>query len=163
MNENIRKAIREIYKNYLPILLKQKPSRIDPYIFPFDIPMTPIEENVWGDIRNIGLPFFMQVPVGPYFIDFGDPINKIGIEVDGKEFHQDLEKDESREKELNGMGWIIYRIPGNVTFKTRQDYIPDGYAESEHDEGDLQKRLESFYSECAEGILTQIKTKHYNQ
>jgi len=39
--------------------------------------MSPIEFNVWSDIRSNGLMFYPQFPVLNYFIDFADPIRKI--------------------------------------------------------------------------------------
>ncbi len=152
MEASLRKAIRAAYKEYLPIILKRYPNRIDPYIFDFDVPLTPIEQNVWTDIRYIGLPFFMQVPVAGYFIDFADPVKKIGIEVDGKEWHMNVKKDQERENELVALGWTIYRIPGRVTFKTQQDY--------EDHSGNIDP---NFYYECSEGILRRIEKKHYRK
>ncbi len=80
---------------------------------------SPIEKNVWHDIRTIGLPLYPQFPVKQYFIDFADPIKKIGIEVDGKKWHSDLEKDQQRQREIEHEGWEIYRIDGKDTFKDR--------------------------------------------
>lgn len=45
--------------------------RINPYWLNWDF--TPIERELWNDIRGKGLPFYPQIPVGPYFLDFGDP------------------------------------------------------------------------------------------
>ncbi len=77
---------------------------------------TPIEDNVWADIRYLGLKFYPQFPVGRFFIDFADPVNKIGIEVDGVAWHLDKEKDERRTAILNKFGWRIIRIKGRDTY-----------------------------------------------
>ena len=128
----LREAIRSQYKLLMPFIEKYYPC-YDPYIFDFDIPLTPIEENVWTDIRFTGLPIkCMQFPVKQYFIDFADPIKNIGIEVDGRRYHTDKDKDRKRQEEIEAEGWTIYRIEGWQTVR-----------------------------ECSEGIIRYIQDKHY--
>lgn len=73
---------------------------------------TPIESSLWTDIRCYGLDLWPQLPVGRFFVDFGNPVAKVAIECDGKEFHQDKAKDDARDAELEAMGWEVLRIPG---------------------------------------------------
>jgi very-short-patch-repair endonuclease len=85
--------------------------------------MSPIEKNVWEDIRYYGLPFYPQIPCGRYFIDFADPYRQIAIEVDSKEYHQDKQKDLERENYLRKNGFItILRFRGKDTFANLEDY-----------------------------------------
>lgn len=161
MDIELRRKIRETYEFIMPLLVEGK-FKFGPYIFDFHIPLTPIEENVWDDIRYLGLPFYMQFPAGPYFIDFADPVKKIGIEVDGKEWHKDLEKDQMREDILIKMGWTIYRIPGWMTFKKHEDFFPIGYFYDEYCEDDYESRMREYYTVSSEGILERIKEKHYS-
>lgn len=113
-----RGKIREAYK---PVMDDLKAGiRRDVYaIWPHDwyAYMSPIEWNVWQDIRSYGLPLYPQVPCGKYFIDFADPHRGVAIEVDGKEWHQDTEKDAEREAYItsHGFGHFI-RFSGNITF-----------------------------------------------
>lgn len=119
MNKNLRKIIRETYRECLPEIEKNYPN-FDPYIFDWTSVFTPIENNVWADIRYLGCPIKCpQFPVSGYFIDFADPVRKIGIEVDGKEWHssqEQIEKDQKREAILKKFGWTIYRIEGAKTY-----------------------------------------------
>lgn len=103
------KVIRERYKFWKP--------RDDPYNF-FDWYkiFSPAERLVWADIRFHGLRFYPQYPAGRYFIDFADPVEKIGIEVDGEQYHQDFKKDDARQKDLERMGWKIVRISGSEVY-----------------------------------------------
>lgn len=73
--------------------------------------LTPIEEPIWEDIRRCGLPMWPQLPVGRFFVDFGNPIKRVAIECDGQKFH-DARRDAARDAELLSMGWSVYRIPG---------------------------------------------------
>lgn len=110
--------IRDFYYKNVEAKLKAanyRGMRISPYWINWQF--TPIEFNVWCDIRNIGIPFYPQIPVLNYFIDFADPCKKIGIEVDGKEFHHDKGKDQKRDLKLQKEGWKIIRIPGSLSFK----------------------------------------------
>lgn len=72
---------------------------------------TPIEAALWHEIRRQNLAMWPQLPVGKYFVDFGNPELKIAIECDGEEFH-DWEQDARRDREMQAMGWQLYRIPG---------------------------------------------------
>jgi very-short-patch-repair endonuclease len=73
---------------------------------------TPIESALWTDIRCYGLDLWPQLPVGRFFVDFGNPVAKVAIECDGKAFHRDAAKDQARDEELEAMGWEVIRIPG---------------------------------------------------
>ncbi|MFA5898050.1 MAG: DUF559 domain-containing protein [Hyphomicrobium sp.] len=88
---------------------------IDPYSWDMGkhmIFMTPIEENFWADCREADLILYPQYPACGYFLDFANPVAKVGIECDGKAFHTDKERDAFRQSVLEKNGWIIYRITG---------------------------------------------------
>jgi len=112
-----RQQIREAYKNWKP------------YSSPYDYckngwdKMTPIENNVWSDIRYLGLRFYPQYPIGKYFVDFADPQKKIVIEVDGHDYHQDKERDLERQVEIAKLGWDIHRIDGKETYGESTEYL----------------------------------------
>lgn len=88
---------------------------IDPYLWDCSkqmIFMTPIELNFWADCRNENLVLYPQYPACGYFMDFANPVAKVGIECDGKIFHTDKEADAYRQHVLESEGWTIYRITG---------------------------------------------------
>lgn len=104
--------IREYYALIAPIL--EDGQRFDPYLP--GIKMTPIETDVWIEIRCIGLPFYPQYPVGRRFVDFGDPQARIAIEVDGAAFHTP-EGDAQKDAELKAEGWRVIRITGKNAYR----------------------------------------------
>lgn len=116
MNPDRFREIRQAYADVMPKLLAH--GRIDPYFYPWE--MTTIEGYAWEDIRGQGLPLYPQFPVLDYFIDFGDPRLKIGVELDGEAFH-DRERDLNRDQRLWREGWRIFRIPGRETLPTPYD------------------------------------------
>jgi very-short-patch-repair endonuclease len=154
--------IREAYGFMLPKLINgiSKGYLPSPYFFTWKF--TPIEENVWFDIRGLGLPFYPQLPVLNFFIDFGDPFHKIGIEWDGKLWHQDKEKDRIRDTKLAKEGWRIYRFTGAKTYVNEEDFfediIDDGYESSKQER---QAREAEFAMESTTGFLQQLRKEHY--
>lgn len=106
--------IREYYRMVEPLLLEG--YRLSPYELGLGEKLTPIEYALWSDIRYMGLPFYMQYPVGRRFVDFGDPRMKIAIEADSAKWHTP-EKDLIRDRELRNEGWRVFRIGGSDCFK----------------------------------------------
>jgi len=102
--------ILQYYKMAEPAILNG--TRIGPYGIGLDNYLTPIERALWNDIRCMGLPFYMQYPVGRRFVDFGDPVYQIAIEADGKEFHTP-EKDAAKDRDLEREGWRVFRVTGH--------------------------------------------------
>lgn len=59
----------------------------------------------------------LEYQVDYYFIDIAFPELKFGVELDGKEFHQNKERDESRDEYLKNKGWEIMRIPSEFCWR----------------------------------------------
>jgi very-short-patch-repair endonuclease len=103
--------IRDAYQLMLPRIME---GNANPYFLNWDF--TPIERLAWMDIRGSGLPLYPQFPVGRVFIDFADPVLKIGVELDGAAFHQHA-RDYARDASLAKQGWRIFRVPGREAVK----------------------------------------------
>jgi very-short-patch-repair endonuclease len=78
--------------------------------------LTPIERALWHDIRAEDLVLYPQFPVGRFFVDFGNPICRVAIECDGERWHQDAQRDAERQRQIEAMGWAVYRITGRDCF-----------------------------------------------
>jgi very-short-patch-repair endonuclease len=117
-------VIRAAYNYYLPSILAAARTghSINPNIVTWEF--SPIEDNAWGQIRALGLPFYPQFPILDYFADFADPLRKIAIELDGKKFH-DKKRDDIRDSRLHKEGWKIYRITGRIASR----YLEDVFSE----------------------------------
>jgi very-short-patch-repair endonuclease len=150
---NIRKAYAAVMPEWLATYEATGDMRHDPYFM--DWQFTPIERNVWGDIRQLGLPFFPQLPALNYFLDFGNPFLKIGIECDGKAWH-DADLDRARDKRLAADGWMIFRLEGHECCRIIDT---DAYDEDEsnHDKPDL----DGYYGTTSEGLLRAIKYTYF--
>lgn len=150
-------SIRAVYAMALPEWMDEYERTgnmfHDPYLMDWD--MSPIERNVWGDIRDMCLPFYPQMPALNYFLDFGNPFLKIGIECDGKEWH-DAERDRERDARLARAGWMIFRLKGHEC--VRQVSIHRDCS----DEEITPRELERHYGATSEGVLRAIKAKYFS-
>ena len=147
--------IRKMYSELLPAWIleyeKTGDMRQDPYFMNWEF--TPIEEMVWRDIRTFGIPFFPQIPVLNYFLDFGCPFLKIGIECDGKAWHShDLDK--ARDARLAAEGWMIFRIEGHECKR-----FIDPWDECEEENSQL---IKDYFMTTSEGIISAIKRKYFD-
>lgn len=115
---------------------------------------TPIEYDTWNAIRGVGkCPLYPQYPVANYFLDFGNPFLKVGVECDGRDFHMDKKKDNDRDYKLRKLGWKIYRISGSDIWRVP----PVEYYELAHQlPKDRKRLLEEFYDSTIEGLIKAL-------
>lgn len=85
---------------------------IDPYEVNWIPLFTPIEYGLWYDIRDCNAVLYPQYPVGRFFVDFANPVAKVVVECDGAAYHQDKAKDDARQREIESLGWKVFRITG---------------------------------------------------
>jgi Protein of unknown function (DUF559) len=115
--------VRQAYMEMADIVLDaaRRGNIAQPYFLPWDQfwEKSPPEFDTWWSIRYYGLPLYPQYPILNYFVDFGDPWQRIGIEADGRNYH-DEGKDLRRDEELFEIGWKVFRIPGA---QTRPEYL----------------------------------------
>lgn len=106
--------IKKHYESINLLIYKEKSNEwaVDPYACDEYVSFTPIEKALWHDIRSADLVLYPQYPIGRYFVDFANPKAKVAIECDGKQYHQNLEKDLKRQREIESLGWVMYRISG---------------------------------------------------
>lgn len=131
-----RKQIREAYKKWRPYT--------SPYSY-FDWRFSPAESKFWYDIRTTcPAILYPEFPVLNYFIDFADPVRKVGFEVDGRDYHsspEQIKKDRERQKRVEAEGWEIIRIPASAVqkdFYALQEEYRLKIEEAEY-EGDYEK------------------------
>lgn len=122
---------------------------------------SPIEDMAWGEIRAHSLPFWPQYPIGNYFADFADPIKKIVIECDGREFHS-RSKDLARDQYMNGQGWRVYRISGadcNRILQSPWEVIGD--MALEEDCAEAERLIREWMHSTIDGLVASIATVHF--
>lgn len=115
-------AVRAYYEFVQPDLNRAKPWAwaYDPYEVDWPRVFTPIESALWCDIRSWGIPMYPQYPMEVldegrprvFYADFANPLRRVAIECDGKDFHSDAAKDKRRDELLRRAGWTVYRFTG---------------------------------------------------
>lgn len=116
--------IRRHYREFGPIT-ESNEWKGGPYTWDYygsGISFTPIESALWSDIRAEDLVMYPQLPVGRYFVDFGNPVEKVAIECDGFQWHLDKARDAARQREIEALGWTVYRISGADCFSEVEEY-----------------------------------------
>jgi hypothetical protein len=156
--------VRQAYMEMADIVLDAaRRSRIaQPYFLPWEQfwQRSPPEFGVWWSIHYYGrMPLYPQYPILNYFVDFGDPWQRIGIEVDGKQYH-DAGKDLRRYKELLEIGWKIFRIPAA---ETSSEYLgPDDEFRRLYEDVQ-QDRLSRWLLKTSDGVVRALKTIYYER
>ncbi len=129
----------------------------DPYFYKWKF--SPAECIAWQYIRSFGPPLYPQVPIDKYFIDFANPVNKIGLEIDGKEWHN-KGKDLIRDTKLKKLGWTIFRATGSETYKYQEEEFED---EIDAEEGLQWTKKYNYYLEHSlEGLLRCIRYIYFD-
>lgn len=149
------KALAENYRNYQKQVDAGFASWMhgDPYqIADWVTLFSPIEYDAWSEIRGYGLALWPQLPVGKFFVDFGNPVAKIALECDGREFH-DPAKDRARDAALNEMGWRVFRVTGSECYQTR---VMDDPADH-HGADDYEEFMEEYDAKTIVPVIREMK------
>lgn len=146
-------TIRKGYEEITPVLMANKGRGVSPYsVMDWFTKFTPIEDDAWQCIRGRGVPLYPQYPVLKYFLDFGNPYFKIGLELDGAQWH-DYRKDKARDEALHREGWKIFRVPGSEAVK--QVPLPEEFEQLDHDSPEYEK-ASSAWLNSIDGVVASI-------
>jgi very-short-patch-repair endonuclease len=153
---------QQIFKTYYNIfndrILKaaERGKWFRPYFIDFTRYFTPIEREAWNAIRSSRIILYPQYPVLNYFLDFGNPYLKIGLEMDGKEFHN-AEKDFIRDTKLLNEGWKIFRVTGSEAVRP----VREIYDHTDEYEVRMTKCMN--IHNTVEGIINAIYYVYFNK
>ena len=145
--------------------LIQAGARVSPYWANWDF--TPIEQVLWDDLRFYGLPFYPQVPVGRSFVDFGDPVLRIALEADGRDFH-DRHDDTWRDQRLYSQHqWRVFRVSGSqIKGTASNDPNPFETTSPEERDADWERFTWDLYHWAktdSRGVVWAIHELHYRR
>lgn len=150
--------IRDLYREVTPEIVKYN-GWTDPYFVDWLRLFTPIEYLGWQEVRGNAMHMYPQYPAGRYFLDFADPLNKIAVECDGKQWHDEA-MDRRRDGELFELGWCVYRATGSEC--TRVVQPPAEYEEQHAEEPDYD-HLRRWYMDTVDGLCESIRAVHYGK
>lgn len=165
------KAIRLYYSLYEERIVNHckndRYTYYDAYAVDWVSLFTPIEQKAWSSIRSKGgLVLYPQYPVLGYFIDFANPLLKIGLELDGKQYHV-KERDSKRDYELSVLGWRIYRVTGsemnNNSYKDFYDFEEDELFDEYNNCDDAWSEIKNWILYSGDGVIEAIKHVHFSR
>ncbi|WP_167342066.1 hypothetical protein [Nonlabens sp. SY33080] len=113
-----------------------------------------LEKRTWEDISYINVPLYPQYPVKNFFIDFANPDLKIGLEVDGSNYH-DIERDFKIDTKLAKFDWKIYRSPYSESKREYMDIID--LEKNEITGSEKQEAIEHWIMKTTNGLIHAIK------
>jgi hypothetical protein len=148
--------IKRAWAHHLPRMEKDYQEkdclRYDPYFYDWIPLFSPIESNVWSDIRYHGAPLYPQFPTNGFFLDFANPMRKIAVECDGASYHN-YDKDMLRDRKLIDDGWLIFRVTGREC----NNYMDDVFCrEPDDNESEHKAQLWKWFMNTSEGLIYSI-------
>ena len=159
-------AIRCLYEWQTPKIMRAQCDEtcIDPYVLDWLSIFTPIEKDAWHSIRCSGVPLYPQYPVGNVFVDFGDPVKKIALECDGKDWH-DKEKDAKRDAKLFDLGWTVFRVTGSECKRQACDllYLRYDLYDGVIDDQQFEDAIAKWVTETSDGVIKAIASHYYGR
>ena len=157
--------IRKGYEKLLPDIMRASAEgrRISPY-FVMDTDwmslFTAIEQQAWITIRGRGVALYPQFPVLDYFVDFANPFHRIGLELDGAQWHEE-DKDTARDERLAWHGWRIFRVPGREAFKSWKDR--DDFQFGQRGSKEYEDAVRSWLHDTSDGVIYALDAVYFRR
>lgn len=152
---------RQMYMELIPYIMERAKFDVVTPIIPYaiDWKFSPIEEMAWCSIRCHYMALYPQFPVFNYFIDFANPYLRIGVEMDGKDYHN-REKDAVRDEMLWRYGWRIFRIPGKECYLKYRSLAEIHESRFEDNEDDDREEIE-WLTKSSDGLFYALKEVYF--
>ncbi|WP_162427684.1 DUF559 domain-containing protein [Pontibacter pudoricolor] len=159
--------IRQMYMELMPEIIsaarRDIAIPISPYFLDWSSHFSPIEFHAWCSIRAMRIALYPQFPLFNYFVDFANPYLRIGLELDGKDYH-DVDKDKQRDELLYKFGWKIFRVQGK---ETNTEYKESGEIESDYidfqDENQRYNDLSNWLLNTSDGVINALRIVYFEK
>jgi very-short-patch-repair endonuclease len=150
---------RQLYMENIPFILEASRKDIkrwsESYLLNWNRFLSPIERTAWNSIRETShIPLYPQFPVFNFFIDFANPLIRIGLELDGKNYHS-TKMDLQRDLKLSRFGWKIFRVTGA---ETKVKYLDRSELEEREIVGqEKYNAIENWIMNTSDGLIQSLK------
>lgn len=152
------KLTKDTEKQNKPNKWKNLPA----YITDWNAYFNEIEKKLWGDIRSIGIFLYPKYPIDKYFIAFGNPFIKIGINI---EYNNQKFDDNLKIAKLKELGWTIYTIKSKNTLESAEDFYNRVNKSDVYFGEILTEERDSFIQENhlinSECLIYYLRTKYF--
>ena len=165
--------IRQVWQEHMPTVMGAPADRwVAPYFVDWDF--SPAEYAAWSALRCSShiAPLYPQVPVFNWFVDFGNPRRRIGLEVDGEKWHTPA-KDRERDLQLWGQDWRIFRVPAREflsndaselwrRYEDRCEWLlSDGRDPERENDSDVLTIAEDYMMHTGDGVVDAIAAQYF--
>ena len=85
--------------------------------------LSPIEFQLYEEMRRKGLLPSLQYCVEGYFVDFAFPDVRVAVEADGAEFHGEQQRDHDKKRDfhLRRAGWKVMHFRGSTIYQKSEN------------------------------------------
>jgi very-short-patch-repair endonuclease len=165
--------IRQVWQEHMPTVMAAPADQwVDPYFVDWDFSRA--ESATWSALRSSThiAPLYPQVPVFNWFVDFGNPRRRVGLEVDGKQWHTP-EKDRERDQQLWSQDWRIFRVPAREflsddsgelwqRYEERCEWLrSDGRDPQEESDPEILEIAEAYMLTTGNGVVEAIAAQYF--
>ncbi|MFO1317319.1 MAG: DUF559 domain-containing protein [Burkholderiales bacterium] len=154
----IRQAYMEQMPHVMAMAARDARQFVDPYLLDWLAYLSPIEQSAWLSIRRRGVPLYPQFPLFNYFIDFANPYFRVGLELDGRDWH-DPTKDEERDQLLAQYGWRIFRVSGAEAVNEYEHPIELEGRDADHTT--TQQEISAWLMSTCDGVVESIDQVYF--
>jgi len=87
--------------------------------------LSPIEFQLYEEMRRKGLFPYLQYCIEGYFVDFAFPSVRVAVEADGAAFHGEMQyhHDKQRERIIRRAGWKVMRFRGSTIHQKPENCV----------------------------------------
>lgn len=152
---------RRIYEDLTPRILETAEShgvRKWMYAYSYDwiSHFSDAEDACWCSIRSKKVVLYPQYPLMNYLLDFGNPFLKIGLEIDGKDYH-DTESDKERDERCWAKGWRIFRVPAALCYTPYKSFYDT------HRRDLTEADMNNWFLNSLDGVVEAIQIVYFTE
>lgn len=126
-----------------------------------------VQFNIYQDIVGEGIKLFPLYPIEDiYFIDFGNPFSRFGIEILYKNYG--IKEKQEKINYLISIGWTIFTIDSKNTYMNEEDFYNskksnDSKQYYELSAEELNTFATKYKNENSSCLINYLKMNYYNQ
>lgn len=88
---------------------------------------SPIELSLLEAFWRAGFQPVQQCPIAGYIVDFAFPKARLAVEADGGDYHQDDEREHTRDEAIRRAGWHIVHFKGSTIWRDADTCVRSVY------------------------------------
>lgn len=155
----LRDQYHTLYKNSL----ERGVYKLDYNLEDWHSTLSDIQLKLYNDIKDIGVFLYPLYPIGEYFVDFGNPYKKVGIEILYKEYERQERLD--CVEIFRKLGWTIYTLESKYVTFSAEDLFYKLFPEERDGDRDNEKWTQFIFdyrNENSECLVYYIRSEYFS-